>query len=294
MNGIGLRTEFLSASEDKYGRVEVPLAIGAVAAVRRHLIERVVVIMGALEHTWAERGVEIRLGSSRYAQREMMHIVAGGEELRISIEERLDKVRLEPPPEKPRRSLGSKRADEILATLTRRQLRKYDYVPTGQLVLRLLYPPREYEGPTRWRDLKMRTLEEQLGAAVLAFEQAGAVAIAERDAEEVRTQQRLADERVRLRSQRLREYRQRIGVELVEHVGRWKQAEDLRAFLQRYDERLPVQARAPEDERWYRSALRYAELLDPLNEPKALTRAVEPSDEELEVLLQHLRPAQKR
>jgi hypothetical protein len=171
--------------------------------------------------------------------------------------------------------------------------RRYDLEPSGDLILELSVPWGT-RARTRWRDGEKARLEDLLGEVVGAVHQAAEDLVVHRAqvAEEARRAEvarSLAEEAERKRqhlAEEVRERRQReerfathrawLADDLMAMATSWRAAEMLQAFLGALDAKVPSHDRPENFAAWFEWAKEYATRLDPLKDPQALAKVLEP------------------
>jgi hypothetical protein len=196
-----------------------------------------------------------------------------GERLGFQVEERLGK----------RPHIVTPAEQKAAAPPWGRKPPKWDYIPEGRLSVRLNHTHYLFRGCTRWTETKTTPFEQQVGKIVVGIETALAAHKDARAEEERQKAQRLADERARLRSERLRWYEAWMAKDLEAHAGAWGRARQLREFLDAYEVAKRPSGAAAE---WLMAARGYADALDPLVGGKDVARILEPADEALEKLIE--------
>jgi len=148
--------------------------------------------------------------------------------------------------------------------------RTFELRPSGRLVLSV---GSHYSG-RKWSDTAHRTLEGQLGKALLGIEDvaedrvAANLAAQEREVRE-REEQHLRDvEQVKVNYQRA------LVEDLDKMVARHERASQLRAFLHALDIAVPRQERTAGFAEWVDWAEARAADLDPLTTPKSISKVV--------------------
>lgn len=160
--------------------------------------------------------------------------------------------------------------------------RSTEFVPSGRLMVRLWGFMQDYEGTPFRESMQTSTkLSDALGQLVRAIaisdlKFAERQRIEEKEREERAEQWEQARERAALRFAETRK------AEFLAHqVRKWKEAEEVRAYIAAARERLASKA-LNENEGWFEWAARQAEELDPLSRPAALTPTIpEPTPDDL-------------
>ncbi len=222
--------------------------------VRRPTIGRVLRIIDALVKACVTRGFLIKAGTPQ--DRSQAKLIVNGETLGLSIEERL------------RRQAHELTARER-AELERSRWSsapKYDYVPTGELTLKL---DGGYGSGLRsnWSDGRHQRLEDCLNQVIVSLVQMAAWLTAERLKREERERRFQAeqDRRAALRH-RVEQERQAV-TKLEKDAQAWQRARTIRAYV----DAVEAKARAsgtPNDEQanWTVWARQQADRIDPLSE----------------------------
>jgi hypothetical protein len=280
---IWLDSELRSAKADRNGRLLIGFQEFPEAVLTAKCGPRALRIVDAFCKALEARGHQVQAGTrGTGSSRKEMLVVAFDETLAISIEEKLA------------------REPHVLTTDERREKErwekqgwgtwdrapKYDYAPSGELKLCLKLSHYKYVGRKSWSDTKFQRLDDLLGQALLAFEAAAQLSRQEHlDQERIQRAHRDA-ERKRLRGERLEWYRAELAEELEEMSAAWAKAAELQQFLAAYDRALPAERRTALDNKWFEAVKSYATRLDPLSYAATLAKELEPSDEELEKLIE--------
>lgn len=157
-------------------------------------------------------------------------------------------------------------------------VRKFDYVPSGQLTLEFLDRRSSYPRYGRWNDGK-RSLESRLGNAALGV----GVTFARLKADRLRREEearleRLAAQR-RERERRREEHDQLLRDDLHQMVENWERANRIRAFVRAFEAEIIATCRqAPVPWAWITWARAYANAIDPLRYPSGIPKLLEPPD----------------
>ncbi|PPI08250.1 hypothetical protein C5C63_04660 [Rathayibacter sp. AY1B8] len=160
--------------------------------------------------------------------------------------------------------------------------RSTEFVSSGRLEVRLWGYLQNYEGTPFRESMQTNTkLSDALGQLVraiaisdLKMEQREKDAVKEREEREEQWQRAEARARVRFAETRRAEA-------LLHQVRKWKEAEEVRAYIAAARERLDPDAMTATSE-WFEWAAKRADLLDPLSRPSSLTpTADEPTPDEL-------------
>lgn len=165
---------------------------------------------------------------------------------------------------------------------------KYDYAPSGRLIVEIGRPWRPEGMQRRWSDGKTRLVEEQLGEVVVGIEQS---AEAWRVIEEDRARERREHEDTQKRADEEREraeYFRALRRDLTLMAQNWDAAAKIRSFLGAVEEAVPVSDRGDAFRKWLTWADAEADALDPLTAPYLIARDVEPDAAQIQELLQRL------
>lgn len=153
--------------------------------------------------------------------------------------------------------------------------RRFDQVPSGQLVLRLNLP---YGSAQRkaWADRENQRVEDVLGRVVLAIESCG-VSLRERaKADEARVRAFEEERAAWERAERVEQHRKALGDDLLDMATRWSKAESIRRFLTAVEDAAPVTARSAEFSAWLVWARAFCGALDPLGTPGSIPKQLQP------------------
>lgn len=195
-----------------------------------------------------------------------------GEELLITIQERIRRFDIPPPPPKP-----FKRGQQWRPDVTAMRAARFEWEPTG--VFSLIVDARsEVLIQKTWTDSKTGKLESKLGQILTGFVRIAASVKAQRSSDEASRRRRAEEERVR--TERIGQQRRldKLRQNLMRNLESWERAQRLRAFIQ-----ATVEA-SPRDEAtqmalamWVSWASRQVELLDPLKVdiPKVIDLSVD-------------------
>ncbi len=213
--------------------------------------DRALRIVQALCLAFKHRGFGL---AARDGDRRATTIKVHGHTVTILLEERLQRR------ERPKRSKLEERLDPHGWNWER-----YEYVPTGELVLKASLPDR---APQKWSDGKRQPLEAKLNDLMI-----GVVAMVESEIrwqqERLASQRREAEAQVRRmkEEERRREEEQR-GKDLADLAGEWDQAGRLRAFVTAVRAQAEREGRLSPDnqlDRWLQWADDYIADCEPLN-----------------------------
>ncbi|MFJ7789360.1 hypothetical protein [Pseudomonas sp. NPDC096925] len=182
-----------------------------------------------------------------------------GEELLITIQERIKRFDIPPPPPKPFKSGQQWRPD-----VTAMRAARFGWEPTG--VFSLIVDARsEVLIQKTWNDSKTGKLESKLGQILTGFVSIAASVKAQRSSDEASRRRRAEEERVR--TERIGQQRRlgKLRQNLMKNLENWERAQRLRAFIQ-----ATVQGSPPDEATqmalamWVSWATQQVELLDPL------------------------------
>lgn len=195
-----------------------------------------------------------------------------GEELLITIQERIRRFDIPPPPPKPFKPGQQWRPD-----VTAMSAARFGWEPTG--VFSLIVDARsEVLIQKTWTDSRTGKLEAKLGQILTGFVRIASSVKAQRSSDEASRRRRAEEERVR--TERIGQQRRldKLRQNLMRNLESWERAQRLRAFIQ-----ATVEA-SPRDEAtqmalamWVSWASRQVELLDPLKVdiPKVIDLSVD-------------------
>jgi hypothetical protein len=182
-----------------------------------------------------------------------------GEELLITIQERIRRFDIPPPPPKPFKPGQQWRPD-----VTAMRAARFGWEPTG--VFSLIVDARsEVLIQKTWTDSKTGKLESKLGQILTGFVRIAASVKAQRSSDEASRRRRAEEERVR--TERIGQQRRlgKLRQNLMKNLENWERAQRLRAFIQ-----ATVQGSPPDEATqmalamWVSWATQQVELLDPL------------------------------
>ncbi len=259
--------------KDEHERLVVAGARQPLVAVTIATHRRALLILAGLASAMQQRGHSVVFRDDSGANG--LSLVLGDHVLGISVVERLEQMDHVLTPDEERRS----------ATGYRYGIPKHDHFAGGRLQL-LLHDTRGAR--TSWSDTKIRKLDQQLGAVILAAEselqrrQEQWLADEQRRKEEARRRAEEDEERTR---QRLREARAKYQERLVEDLRRmaraWSDAEEIRRFLSAVHTALPRVTQADRTTKWLRWADSYTKALDPMARLDEIPKELEPTEEQL-------------
>jgi hypothetical protein len=269
------------AKLDAYGRLEVGGNYSPDLCVRPETVQRAVLILDTIAKALSVRGLEVVVAPYHERSAPVVVVQSSGERLVLQVEERLTR--------KPH--VVTPAEEKAAAQPWGRKPVKWDYVPEGRLSVRLFHTHYLFRGHARWTETKTTPLEQQLGKVVVGIEAAVAAHKNVRAEEDRQKAQRLADERARLRPERLRWYQAWMAKELDDHAAAWARARQVREFLDAY-QAVKKPAGAASD--WLAAARQYADRIDPLTSGATIQNEMEPSDGALEQLIEQERARQTR
>lgn len=184
-----------------------------------------------------------------------------GEELLITIQERIKRFDIPPPPPKPFKPGQQWRPD-----VTAMRAARFGWQPTG--VFSLIVDARsEVLIQKTWTDSKTGKLESKLGQILTGFARITLSVKAQRSSDEASRRRRAEEERVR--TERIGQQRRldKLRQNLMRNLESWERAQRLRAFIQAIVEGSPPdEATQMELAMWVSWATQQVELLDPLKE----------------------------
>jgi hypothetical protein len=271
-----------AARADGYGRLVVENGYRAAFCVGPVQVPRLLRLLDALATVLVERGHEVVAAKrfDRGAHPEFL-VRTQGCMFALEVEERLASKPCELTAAEKKRRAASGHQD----------LPQYDYVPNGELRLKLVFTHHKYVGQKSWGDRQTKRLDDLLGRVVLAIEKAAHVERIEREESLRLEEEREVEERKRLRPERLRWYREWVTDDLDRMLDDWDRACRIREFLDEYNRRLPETARTPMVGRWVQVVQGLAEQLDPMNRVIEIAKELEPSDEVLARLVELEEPS---
>lgn len=209
-------------------------------------------IVDALLKAFELRRFELRSGKRDARFGGSLQVVVDDETFIISIEERMRRESHKPTEEEQSRR---KRGLYVYS-------RTYDYVPTGELTLKI--DPSYGTGlRSTWRDTRHCAVEQRLGEVMVSLRQH----VAWRKTERLKAKER--QERLQLELQRRSDLRARVETErhavgrLEEQAASWHRAEQIRAYVVAA-EQCAGPSPTQEQAEWAEWARAYAGRLDPL------------------------------
>ena len=261
-----------SSKKDQYARLVVAGTRDPILAVTIATHRRALLLLAALAAALDVRGHSLVFGDDGASP--TLSVVIGEDIVGVSLVERLDRKDHVLTPDEERRA----------ATGSRYGIPRHDQFASGRLQLVM---HGVHAAITSWSDTKTRTLDRQLGAAIVAAE---SEAQRRREALRAAEERRLDDERRRAadeeerRRQRVREaraqHRQRLAIDLRQMARAWSEAEEMRRFLRTMRDSLPIGARDERTTAWLLWADAYVVSLDPLSDAASLAKEVELDDEQ--------------
>lgn len=261
-----LRRELAQTPPDHNGllRVSATRATDTALKIGPDSISRTLRVLDALLKALEERGHEVTLEETGYEKNLEIRVCVEAEHVRLCVDEGVGRRPHVPTEEELR-----------LNKLLHSRIPKFDGLPSGQLTLRV-------HAGRNWSDSKFTRLEDLLGRAVVDVELA-AEKLRQRRIEAARREaEREAEQRRRLRSERLGWYRRELATSFERMVADWRKAQDLRAFVVAYEQALGTKELDSVTERWLASVKRYATAVNPLANVERLAMELEPDDEVLE------------
>jgi hypothetical protein len=271
------------AATDKYGRLIVGPAWSPDVCLRKACSRRALVLLDALCKALAGRGhqVEAKQRNEHHTTNEITVRIVD-QDLSIQIEEKLA--------QKPHILTAEERQQKEKSGW--KKFPKYDYFADGELAFRISGTHHKYTGHKSCSDTRTQQLDNRLGYFVLALEQAAQVGRQERLEAEQRQREWAAQERKRLRGERMLWYQRHVAEDLERMASNWEKAQQIRHFLGAY-EVLLAGDRIERDAVWLTWAKAYADRLDPLHGPSRVAKAMEPSDEDLARLVTEWKTSKK-
>lgn len=278
-----LEGAFVSAKPDEHGRLGVRHVWGTAFCARPAHVPRALRIMDALAKGLVARGLEVAArGRGENSPIEFL-VRPSGEQFALELEERLDR-----------------RPHALTSEEKRRQASggyfnppQYDYFPDGALKVSLKYTHYKYVGQKSWSDTKTRRLEDLLGRAVLAIENAAHISRTEHEEQARLAEQWRIEEMKRLRGERLDWYQGWLMEDLERMLDDRERAVRIRAFMEEYERRLPVNVSTEVSNRWSEVVRGLAERLDPMNRVTEIAKELEPSDEVLARLVSEVEDGER-
>jgi hypothetical protein len=249
-----MRQELRRQKPDDYGAIRCLEPDALPVRIHPGSTDRLLKIADALLKGFVTRGFELRPGRKgvRFASR--LQIVVDREAFEISIEERMRREAHKPTEEEQAR----RRRGLFVYSRT------YDYVPTGELTLKI--DPCYGSGlQSSWRDTRHQRIEDRLAEVMVSLRRQAALREAEREkakrkaARFEQEQQRRGELRARIEAER------RAVAKLEQDAENWSRAERIRAFVAAA-ERRPAGADEAEQPDWVEWARACADRLDPLCE----------------------------
>jgi hypothetical protein len=276
-----LQDQLTDAKPDKYGRLVVGYESYPDVCIRRSCVSRALVLLDALFKTLVARGHDVQLKRRHeHSPYPDMMVLLLGEEIPVEIEEKLA-----------RRPHVLTKEEHQQARSNLYGIPKYDYYPDSELIIRLKGVHYCYRGQQSWSDTKTRRLDDLLGHAVRAIEEAASAQRLERLEEQRKKEEELAEKRRRVRGKRLKWYREWLTEDLERMARSWKRSRTVINFLAAYERALPAaEGRSDPVSAWLEMAHHDAANLDPLNDMDSVAKELEPSDEALAELWKQYGP----
>ncbi len=276
---VWLQEAMKSGTPDEYDRLRIQSSWWPSTCVRKSTEPRLLILLDALFKGLESRGHTV---AAKVPNRFNAH----GPELVVNVMEHSFVIhaeeRLRPRPH----VMTTEEKKQSHVPYYAHQIRKWDQVPEGEIRICIFtgVSP-DYRGRTSWSDTKTRTLDSQLGRAILDIENAAKYCCAEQAAKAEREKIRLKEKRERLRESRLNWYVNYLTKDLEEVAARWVTSRQLREFLQAYESKLTEEQRTEVALRWLAAARSHVERIDPLNAIETVAKDLEPADEYLEELI---------
>lgn len=199
-------------------------------------------------------------------ERWMTCAIVQREQLQISLSERKKRIRFDPA----EHEKNGRQARWWLLSPP-----KYDFVPSGRLVLRIHNA--RYTGiQRRWQDTDKTKLERRLADFIIGLDVASKVLKEKRKDDQRREAERQAALERRREYERLAAHERRLREDLESMAAKWAKACQIGEFLMAVDEAFPEDIRSPDMTAWLDWAGAYARDLDPLGEPESVPKSVEP------------------
>jgi hypothetical protein len=266
---------FKKATPDEHDRFVVGHSWFPDVCVRKSTIERALRIVDALFRALEARGhrVEAQRPERLHSPERELIVTVFGQPFTLHVEE------------KHRQKLHVATKDELREQAAKPwyKPRKWDPVPEGDILLRFARGGHYlYTGRTSWSDTKVRKLDSQLGQVILEMERIGEFMRVWQDEQKKEAEARRDNERRQLRGERVDWWRRKLSQDLECMARDWRQAQDVRDFLDAYTARTQGVELPGFAQPWLEAARRYAEKLDPLASPATVAKDLEPSDEFLE------------
>lgn len=250
--------------------------------IRQSNLLRLLRMLQGLFLALESRGHEIKVvTTSPHSSERDVQLLVRGRALDLRFEERLKKKE---------RPLTKQEKDEFKSRSEwnvrfgrppPKETKRWVQYPDDDLVLRTS-GHWQYGGSQGWADSKHHKLEEMLGDVILGLEAIARFEL-EKEAEARReAEERLTKERARLRPERMKKYEQLITDNLHEMAHSWTASQQLQAFLDECQARLPDE---PSAQDWLRACREYAAHYDPFHDLTKIPKTLPPSDEALERLV---------
>lgn len=272
------------APKDQFGRLRVGDKYSAPICVGDRGKGRALRILDGFIKALAARGTDVVIGH-RYPHARVEEIVvqAGECGVPLEIEERLQR--------KPHvLTRDEKRAQNKWPTSTAPE---WDYYADGKLCLRVPHATYSYRKRKWWRDEDDRSLESQLGRAIVAIEDIVKLTVLEEQERKAREEQAAIEQRRELRGERMQWYSKRLINDLDQMIAGWRRAQDIRDFLAEYSRRCVDQANSERSQSWRAAMAAYADEIDPMQRPHGIAKELDPSDKTLEQLIAEANATQR-
>jgi len=247
---------------DKYGILVVSGPDGTIYRTSKTTKDRALRILNALFNALTSRGHAVATVEDRdaryYGGRYRMVATVRGQEVRLSIGERLAQREHVHDPRDGRSSMFEPR---------------FDYSPAGILVLQV---------GSRWgmhhtvKDSEKAKLEQLLGRAVLACEAQADELIQLQEERTRREQQEVEHARLRALEQAKAEHQKALAADLVAMASAWVTANRIRDFLRAVEDKLPAEGRSEGANAWLAWAHAHADGEDPLLAPEKIAKRLDP------------------
>jgi hypothetical protein len=262
--------EFKQQRLDKYGRVMVGLSFHPQLCVRLTNVERTLLLLDALFKALTQRGHIVEMKSSGLPPSpKLAVIIAERGDVGLRVEEKLTNRPHVPTAE-----------DLENEKKWRSRIRKYDQVPSDNLVFKVEGAHWQYNGIKSWSDTKWHRMEDLLGRVVLTMEDIARFNHDEDVAME--TSRRIAEDRERraLRGERLEQWRAWLAKDLERMATSWETARRVTAFLDAYEQ---AESGTPTTSAiaWLGAARNYARQFDPLSSVDSVAKDLDPADDVL-------------
>jgi hypothetical protein len=265
-----LEKEFKRNVLDPHGRAVVGWAHHPQLCIRPTNVKRALLLVDALFKALTQRGHAVEMKAWGLPPSPTLTVtIAERGDVRLRVEEKLTNA-----PHVPT-------AEELDNEKTwRSRIRKYDQVPSDNLIFKVEGANWQYVGIKSWSDTKWRRMEDQLGRVILTMED-----IARFNHEEnvlMETSRRAAEERKRraLRGERIEQWRAWLAKDLEQLAASWETARRVTAFLDAYEHAqsgTSTTSAIP----WLGAARNYARRFDPLSSIDRVAKDLDPPDDVL-------------